>query len=439
MRIEKTIKLKIIPITKEDRALLLSLLNDYTKMIRESLEIIMENNVCSRKRAHELCYKPLRERYPFFHNKFAQEAYKRALSMYRSYRKLLSKWNRLPEKLKRRASPPSPPSVEENRVIDLHIDTFRLKREHGFLVLTISKEKGCYLKFIVKEYKYAIENLQNADIGNSKILIDGDEIYLLLTSRKRVLVEEHRNKLFVDINEDSVDCLLVNYEEKKAYLFSIKHDIRKIRINYRRIRKSIQKEIRDEKRRNRLLAKYGKRERNRVESRIKNIVASLVKLAEKFRADLVREDLRDLRNGKKTRSRQLNHRLSTLPYKKFTAFLDYKSHEHGLKARKIDPRRTSITCPLCGHVSKRNRVSKEEFICENCGFKFNAQYIACLNMFSRLNDGEIAIRGGRIILISRKAGFVVAVNVAPDGPRNLMKWLREKPTPIAKASVVAQI
>jgi len=34
---------------------------------------------------------------------------------------------------------------------------------------------------------------------------------------------------------------------------------------------------------------------------------------------------------------------------------------------------------------------------------------------------------------------VVAVNVAPDGPRNLMKWLREKPTPIAKASVVAQI
>jgi len=74
-------------------------------------------------------------------------------------------------------------------------------------------------------------------------------------------------------------------------------------------------------------------------------------------------------------------------------FLDYKFHEHGLEAKTIDPRGTSITCPLCGHVSKRNRVSKEEFICENCGFKLNAQYIACLNMFSRLDDGRIASRG----------------------------------------------
>ncbi|RLF64701.1 MAG: hypothetical protein DRN30_05155 [Thermoplasmata archaeon] len=46
---------------------------------------------------------------------------------------------------------------------------------------------------------------------------------------------------------------------------------------------------------------------------------------------------------------------------------------------------------------------------------------------SRLHDGKIAIRGGRIMLIPRKAVSVVAVNVAPDGPRNLMKWLREKP------------
>jgi len=196
---------------------------------------------------------------------------------------------------------------------------------------------------------------------------------------------------------------------------------------------------RDEKKKNKLLAKYGRRERNRVMDRMRKIIARLVRIAEKFRADLVREDLRDLRNRSRTRSRQLNHKLSTLPYKKFTAFLDYKSHEHGLKARKIDPRRTSITCPLCGHASKRNRVSKDEFICENCGFKLNAQYVACLNMFSRLNDGKVAIRGGRIVLIPRKAAPVVAVNVAPDGPRNLMKWLREKPAPIAKVSVVVQI
>jgi len=31
------------------------------------------------------------------------------------------------------------------------------------------------------------------------------------------------------------------------------------------------------------------------------------------------------------------------------------------------------------------------------------------------------------VLIPRKAGFVVPVNIAPDGPRIKMKWLREKP------------
>ncbi|MCD6157765.1 MAG: hypothetical protein J7J27_05405, partial [Euryarchaeota archaeon] len=54
---------------------------------------------------------------------------------------------------------------------------------------------------------------------------------------------------------------------------------------------------RDEKKKNKLLAKYGRRERNRVMDRMRKIIARLVRIAEKFRADLVREDLRDLKSG----------------------------------------------------------------------------------------------------------------------------------------------
>ena len=53
---------------------------------------------------------------------------------------------------------------------------------------------------------------------------------------------------------------------------------------------------------------------------------------------------------------------------------------------------------------------------------------------SRLHDGKVASRGKRIVLIPRKADPVVAVNVAPDEPRNLMEWLRGKP-----ALVVSEI
>jgi len=95
--IEKTIKLKLIPLTRDDKNQLYSLLEEYTAMIREALDIIIRSDARSKKKAHELCYTYLRERHPHLHNKFAQEAYKRALAMYRSYRKLLSKWRRLPE------------------------------------------------------------------------------------------------------------------------------------------------------------------------------------------------------------------------------------------------------------------------------------------------------------------------------------------------------
>ncbi|MCD6487925.1 MAG: hypothetical protein J7K21_01705, partial [Desulfurococcales archaeon] len=131
--IEKTIKYKLIPLTKNDGSQLLSLLNDYTAMIRGALEIIAGNDARSRKKAHKLCYRILRERYPHLHNKFVQEAYKRALAMYRSYRKLLNKWKRLPERKKKSISPPSLPTIESNRVIELHVDTYRLERRHGFL------------------------------------------------------------------------------------------------------------------------------------------------------------------------------------------------------------------------------------------------------------------------------------------------------------------
>jgi len=407
-------------------------------MIREALDIIIKNDIRSRKRAHELCYSLLREKHPHLHNKFVQEAYKRALAMYRSYRKLLNKWQRLPEEKRRRIAPPSPPRVEENRVVELHVDTYKLERRHGYLTLTISRGSDVYLKFLVMEYEYAQRELEGARLGNSKLLISNDSTFLLLTLRRDVEVVEHRNKLIVDINEGSVDCLLVDYDENKAVLFSIRHDIRKIRINYRRIRKSIQKKVKNFTVRDRLLAKYGSRERKRVEDRLKKITTLIAEIARERNADLVRENLKDLRVNGRKRSKLLNYRLSTLPYRKFIEYIDYKFYECGLSVIEVNAEKSSINCPICGYSDRKNRVDKETFRCRNCGFTFNAQYVACLNLFSRSNDGLITIRSGVLVLVPRKAGPVVLVDVAPNEPPNEMRWLREKPVQVSKISVVTK-
>ncbi len=287
------------------------------------------------------------------------------------------------------------------------------------------------------EYEHARRELMGAKMGNSKILVDGDDIYLLLTIRKSVEVREHRNKLFIDINEDSVDCLLVDYNCRKATLFSISHDIRRMRANYRGIRKSIQEKVKNPRLRDKLLAKYGYRERKRVEDRLKKIATLLAEIAREHEADLVRENLKDLRVNGKKRSKQLNYRLSTFPYRKLIERVDYKFYERGLSVKEVDAKKTSITCPVCGYVDRRNRVSKETFRCKRCGFAFNAQYVACLNLFSRSDDGTVAIRSGRLALILRKIAQVVAVDVAPDESPSEMRWLREKPVQIV--SVISKI
>ncbi len=171
---------------------------------------------------------------------------------------------------------------------------------------------------------------------------------------------------------------------------------------------------------------------------MKKITTLLAEVAREHNADLVKENLKDLRLNGRKKSKQLNYRLSTFPYRRFIEYIDHKFYERGLSVFEVDAEGTSITCPICGYEDKRNRIDKERFRCRRCGFSFNAQYVACLNLFSRTDDGRVAIRSGRLILETRKTAQVVAVNVAPNEPPNKMRWLREKPVQVTKILVVTK-
>jgi len=415
---QKTLKVKLIPLTKSDLRRLHELKESYTTLLKDTLKIVIENDIRTRKQAHKMCYEVLRRNYPNLHNKFVQEAYKKALAMYKSYLKLKKRYEKGLLKFE-----PSLPKIDENNVVDLHVDTFKLVRINGTLLLTISKSKGEYIRFVVLEYAYFKKHLEDGwNIQNSKIIID-NTIYIHLTVSKLITPKHHENKLVVDVNENTVDCLLVTHEV--AVFFKIRHDIRKIRMNYRRIRKSIHKKVKDERTRNELLAKYGERERKRVEDRIKKISSLLTELCLRFNADLVVENLKYLKNSKK-KCKQLNYRLQTLPYRKLLSNLEYKATEKEISVIKVNPNNTSVTCPICGCKNKRNRLTVFSFKCINCGFEFDAQFVACLNLLSRADDSCLAIRHGRLII--RKAGYVVPVDVAPNEVP-IREALREKPVP----------
>lgn len=55
--------------------------------------------------------------------------------------------------------------------------------------------------------------------------------------------------------------------------------------------------------------------------------------------------------------------------------------------RSVYAANTSITCPACGHIDKRNRKSQEVFCCCNCGHSDNADINAAKNILVRFLTG----------------------------------------------------
>ncbi len=82
--------------------------------------------------------------------------------------------------------------------------------------------------------------------------------------------------------------------------------------------------------------------------------------------------------GRRQRARHHNWAFSQL-----RAFIEYKAQLAGLPVVLVDPRNTSRTCPECGCVDKRNRPSRAEFRCIECGFAGPADAVAARNIRAR--------------------------------------------------------
>lgn len=65
------------------------------------------------------------------------------------------------------------------------------------------------------------------------------------------------------------------------------------------------------------------------------------------------------------------------------SFLDYKATLHGVDVQYIDPRNTSRTCCVCGHVAKANRKTQSSFLCVSCGHAANADDNAAINIATK--------------------------------------------------------
>jgi len=109
------------------------------------------------------------------------------------------------------------------------------------------------------------------------------------------------------------------------------------------------------------------------------IAKRVVAKAQRLCCGIALEDLQGIRGRIKARRRQ-RARLHNWAFGQLRQFIVYKAAQAGVPVVFVDPANTSRTCPVCGHVDKRNRRSQSEFQCRRCGHAGPADVIAARNI-----------------------------------------------------------
>ncbi len=107
------------------------------------------------------------------------------------------------------------------------------------------------------------------------------------------------------------------------------------------------------------------------------------------------EDLKEIRSRIKVKKSQRN-RLNNWAFADLRNKIEYKAKLNGVKVIAVNPKNTSVTCSQCHFVSKSNRKSQSEFVCQQCGFADNADSNASRNIRERAtvklpNDRNIKV------------------------------------------------
>ena len=113
------------------------------------------------------------------------------------------------------------------------------------------------------------------------------------------------------------------------------------------------------------------------------ISKDIVQKAQRTRRAIALEDLKGIRSRATARRRQ-RARMSNWGFAQLRTFIEYKAKLAGIPVVFVDPRHTSQECPLCGHVSRSNRRTRDSFCCTVCGHAGPADHIAARNIRARV-------------------------------------------------------
>jgi len=217
----------------------------------------------------------------------------------------------------------------------------------------------------------------NYEICESKVVKKKGKFFIYVVIKKEVeLKSTYSSILAVDIGERVIATAVLSVNPRPLFYG---REIRGVRRHYAWLRRRL-----GEKKLLKKIKEIGSKERRVVDYYLHKISRELVCLAHQHNALILLGDLKGIGESAKSKGRRMRRIVSNMPYYRLTKYIEYKANWLGIKVVKIKENGTSKTCPKCG--SKGKRPYQGLFICSNCGYKANADFVGAQNILKRFEE-----------------------------------------------------
>ncbi|MEM3615384.1 MAG: transposase [Candidatus Methanomethylicia archaeon] len=348
------------------------LLEVFNQMVNECMNYALKNNINSPMKLERILYDYFKQKHGLATH-YCISACRIACSALKSWKKLVKR---------RRAEPNRPPSF---RALAMRLQKELMRFKGDKIIVTTKPYCWVEIPLAIGAYqKQFIERWEKGELKIGEVTLLEDRA--IVTFKEEVEEKEAKGYASIDVNLMSLNLLKAegdSFEYKKI-------DLRKlygVRVHYFKKRRKIQELSKYKpKTAKRVLAKYSKRERRRVNDILHKITTNIARELAGRGLIPVFEKLKGL-NYNSTRNRytkRRNRKVSSLPYRKIQGLVEYKMAWYGYKTHYVSARDTSRTCPRCRSLSK---VEGQVYECKRCGYRADRHFVACVNILRMWGKG----------------------------------------------------
>ena len=341
-----TIKIKLLPSEKQ-KELLLQTMQKFNEACNYISEICFEKRLYNKIAIHKIAYYDIRKQFNLS-AQMAVRAIGKVVESYKIEKRKLHKFKKY-----------------SAMVLDDRILTFKSLDTVSILTLT-GRE---LMSFVVGEYaKLSQKRVQ----GQADLIYKKGKLYLcVVVDTPEETLQEVTKFLGIDLGICNIAV------DSKGEFFS-GNKISEIKQRRNKHKASLQsKGTKSAKRR---LKKVADKIRDFVRDTNHCISKHIVEKAKALGYGIALEELTKI---KKTVRKSFRERFNSWSFYELRTFIEYKAQLAGIPVVCVDPRYTSQMCSHCGFISKKNRKTQSDFVCQSCNFEANADFNAAINIAAR--------------------------------------------------------